>query len=64
MAIVRKKELVNLSKEELNKKLEEIKLESIKATKPGHGTAIKTKEIKRTVARILTYLKQKNGNLS
>ena len=65
MAIIRNKELKNLSKEELKKKLSELKLESIKATKPAHGTAVKTREIKRTIARILTYVKQKqHGDMS
>lgn len=64
MAIIKKRELVNASKQELEKNLEDLKLEALKASKPTQGSAIKTKEIRRTIARILTYLRQKHGNLS
>lgn len=65
MAIIRKRDLSGSTEAELMKKLEELKLESMKATKPSQGTSIKTREIKKTIARILTYLKQKqNGNMS
>jgi len=59
MAILRAKEIKAMSKEDLNKKLEELKLESIKAAKPSHGSSIKTREVKRTIARILTRLNNK-----
>ena len=65
MAILRQKELKAMSKEDLTKKLEELRLESIKAVKPSHGSSVKTREIKRTIARILTKLNIKqNGNMS
>jgi len=58
MAIKRIKELKALTKEEQSKKLKELRTELLKAAKPGHGAQIKTKEIKRTIARILTIQKQ------
>ena len=55
--IIRKKELKNMSKEELGKKLNELKVELVKSKsiKTSQGTSSKTKEIKKTIARILTY---------
>jgi ribosomal protein L29 len=65
MAILRAKEIKAMSKEDMNKKLEELRLESIKAVKPSHGSSVKTREIKRTIARILTKLNSKqHGNMS
>jgi len=61
MAIIRKKELKNFTKEEFGKKLKELEIELIKSKsqRTTHNTAIKTKEIKRTIARILTHLANK-----
>lgn len=55
-----------MPKEELMKKLDELKMESVKTIKQGQGTSIKTKEIKRTIARILTHInkKQDHGDMS
>ena len=59
MAVLRSKEIKGMSKQDLTKKLEELKLESIKAAKPSHGSSVKTREVKRTIARILTRLNSK-----
>ncbi|MEM1577507.1 MAG: 50S ribosomal protein L29 [Candidatus Pacearchaeota archaeon] len=62
MAIIRKKELSMLSKEELLKKLRDLELELIKQRnikQVGQGVKIKTREIKRTIARIKTILNLK-----
>jgi ribosomal protein L29 len=58
MAIIRKKELKSLQKKELEKRLNELKIELIKAKsqKITHGTSSKTREIKRTISRILTLI--------
>lgn len=65
MAILKAKEIKAMSKQDLTKKLEELQLESIKAVKPSHGSSVKTREIKRTIARILTKLNNKQyGNMS
>ena len=55
MAILRSKEIKNMSKEELENKLKDLKMELIKA-RAQKGKKIR--EMKRTIARILT-LKQK-----
>ena len=56
MAIIKKKELKNMGKPELEKKLKELKIELVKSKsqKIAHGTSSKIREIKRTIARILT----------
>mgnify|MGYP000346425403 CR=1 FL=1 len=61
MSIIRKRELQNMTKEELLKKLKDLELELIKekAKKYGQGVSIKTKEIKKTIARIKTLLSSK-----
>ena len=65
MAVIRKRELTNMTEKELMSKLEELKLEAMKSIKPAQGTSVKTREVKRTIARILTLIKQKkNGNMS
>jgi len=58
--ILRNKDIKNMGKEELNKKLQELKMELIKSrAQRAQGAAIKTKEIKRTIARILTQINRK-----
>lgn len=58
MAKIKAKEIKKMSKEERNKKLEELKMELIKArvnaSKTGNS---KVREIKRLVARIITLNK-------
>jgi large subunit ribosomal protein L35e len=58
MAIIRKKELKNMNKENMEKKLKDLKVELVKSKsqKIAQGTASKTKEIKRTIARLLTFI--------
>jgi ribosomal protein L29 len=60
MAIIKKKELKNMEKNELIKKKGELKLELLKSKsqKASHGGPKKTKEIKKTIARINTQLNQ------
>ncbi|MEW6063195.1 MAG: 50S ribosomal protein L29 [Nanoarchaeota archaeon] len=64
MAIIKKNELKGMSTDLLNSKLEELKKELIKINaKRAVGTVPespgKIKEIRRTIARILTILKTK-----
>ncbi|MCD6215884.1 MAG: 50S ribosomal protein L29 [Candidatus Aenigmarchaeota archaeon] len=72
MAIIRKKEMRNMGKTELEKKLAELNLELSKARSISDvGGSVKSpgklKEIRRTIARIKTYINQKqrseNDNL-
>lgn len=61
--IIRKKELKNMTKTELEKKLKELKVELIKAKsqKIAQGTSSKIREIKRTIARIYTFMSSKKN---
>lgn len=63
MAIIRKKEIKNMEKNELNKRLEELEMELIKsrAQKASQGGHKKIKEIKRTMARIYSQLNSKSS---
>ncbi len=59
--IIKKRDLQSMTKEELLKKLKDLELELIKekTKKYGQGVSIKTKEIKRTIARIKYLLNSK-----
>lgn len=55
MAILRAKDIRNMKDGEKEKKLKELKLELVKAqAKASQGGSNKTREIKRTIARLLT----------
>ena len=43
-----------MPEKEMDKKMAELRLEMMKEVKPGQGASIKTREIKRTIARLLT----------
>ena len=62
MARIKAEDVRKMSKEEREKKLEELKMELIKArinaSKTGNS---KVREIKRLVARLLTIEKMENG---
>lgn len=55
MAILKAKDIKNMKKDEKDKKMKELKLELIKSQgKAVQGGSIKTKEIKKAIARLLT----------
>jgi len=55
MAILKAKEILRLSEKEINSKVKELRLELIKnQISSGKGGKLKTNEIKRTIARLLT----------
>lgn len=56
MATLKSKEINKMGKEEIEKKLKELKLELVKS-KSGASKSGKTKEIKKIIARILTTKK-------
>lgn len=60
MAIIRKKEIQRFNEQELKEKKKELELELLKLkTQRGQSTEIKkSKEIKKTMARINTQLNQ------
>ena len=62
MAILRSKQIKSMPAEEIKKKIQELRFELMKETKPGQGASIKTREIKRTIARLLTQAHQNKQN--
>ncbi len=55
MAILKSKEIKNMGKTEREAKLKELKMELIKSrAKSSQGTSSKSREIKKTIARLLT----------
>lgn len=57
------KNLKELSKDQLNKKLKELRFELIKSHGSSSKTSTNTKEIKKTIARILTLNKSQKDKL-
>ncbi len=63
MAVLKQREAVALSKEERIEKIKTLQLELVKKSTPsGRGSKIRTKEIKKALARLLTleHSPQKN----
>ena len=63
MAIIRKKEILAMNAEELNRKLADLRLELLKANaqKSSKTSPRKVREIKKTIARILTSIKKSSN---
>ena len=62
--MVKKKDLKNMSKDELNKQLADLKMELMKSnSQVASGSAPKNpgqiRQTKKTIARILTFIKEK-----
>ena len=58
MATIKSKEIKQMSKEDRDKKLKELKLELVKSRiNTSKGGSSKIKEIKKLIARILTFNK-------
>lgn len=55
MAFLKNKDIVGMDWKARNEKLKELKMEMIKATIKSNKNNTKTKEIKRAIARILTF---------
>ena len=62
MAILKKKEIASMNIEELQKKLDDLRLEQLRvnAQKSSKTAHRKIREIKRTIARILTSVNKIN----
>jgi len=61
MALIRNSDIVKMNEKERADKLKELKLELIKAHVTANKTNAKTREIKRTIARLLTLNSRKGG---
>ncbi|MEK6844314.1 MAG: 50S ribosomal protein L29 [Nanoarchaeota archaeon] len=57
------KEIIKMGKNEMNEKLKELRFELIKANVTANKTNAKTKEIKRAIARLMTYFNTVNGRV-
>jgi ribosomal protein L29 len=58
MAILKSKDIIKMSREEKQKKLEELKMELIKSkVNAAKGGGAKVSEIRRTIARLITLNK-------
>ena len=56
MAILKSKDIKKMSSHEIEEKIKELKMELIKEkVSAAKGGKLKTKEIKRTIARLLTF---------
>lgn len=60
MTRLKTKDIQKMNKEERNKKMEELKFELVKSKGNATKGAAKTKEIKKTIARILTLNNEDN----
>jgi len=60
MAILRNSDIVKMKKEEIDTKLSELRMESVRASVTANKQNAKTKEIKRAIARLLTFRKSKD----
>ncbi len=61
MAILKSKEVAKLNSKEIEEKIKELKMELIKEkVSAAKGGKLKTKEIKRTIARLLTFNRLNN----
>ena len=65
MAILRSKDIAKMTRKEQEEKLKGLRLELIKANVAANKTGkIKIKEIKRTIAKILTIMPKKQAEKS
>jgi len=57
MAILKSKDILKMDKKSRQSKLKDLKMELIKANVTANKTNAKTKEIKKAIARLMTYNK-------
>ena len=57
MALLRMKDIKKMNEKEIKSKLNELRLELVKAGVTANKTNAKTKEIKRAISRLLTFSK-------
>jgi ribosomal protein L29 len=61
MAVLRKGEIKKMDEKTRKDKLKELKMELIKSNVRAHKTNVKTKELKKAIARIITFNKSQKG---
>ena len=61
MAVLRNSDVVKMKKEEIETKLNELRLELVKSGVTANRQNAKTKEIKRAIARLLTFNRSKDS---
>jgi len=62
MAILKFKDIEKMDKKTLDGKLKDLKMELVKANVSANKTNAKTKEIKKAIARILTFTSQRKSD--
>ncbi len=62
MAILKSKEIIKMSKEDRDKKMKDLKMELVRAKVSANKTKAKTKEIKRAIARLITFTSKLEAN--
>ena len=60
MALLRNEQIKKMSKQERESKLNELRLEALKSGVAANKSALKNKEIKKAIARILTFNRSEN----
>lgn len=56
MAVIKQKDITKMSNKEIEEKIKELKMELVRnQVNANKGGKIKTREIKRTIARLLTF---------
>ena len=64
MAILRAKDIEKMDQKTRKEKLKDLKMELVKANVAANRTNAKTKEIKRAIARLITFTgKEKSGKV-
>jgi ribosomal protein L29 len=61
MVLLRNSDIQKMKKEEIETKLNELRMESVRAKVTANKQNAKTKEIKRAIARLLTFNKSKDS---
>jgi|TARA_Y100000310_G_scaffold212935_2_gene213837 ribosomal protein L29 len=62
MAVLKFKDVEKMDKKTLDNKLKDLKMELVKANVSANKTNAKTKEIKKAIARILTFTNQRKSD--
>ena len=55
MAIIKPKEIEKLSEKEITEKLNDLRMELVKSGLPNSKSKLRPKEIKKAIARLLTF---------